>query len=263
LQQSNFVIVAQPRSGSYHLCSLLDSASDVICHGEVFKKERIEISPWHANRLGVGKSLLGPAKSSLGIGESSISKRDADPLDFLHKLRGLDPDKIFGFKAFPTHLTQRKELHSNVLMSPHWRKVFLLRNPLERYASILRAKATKVWALQSNGRKIKNTTLEMPVIFEKDSFEKHMETHDWFHRMRDSVEGTGPNICIDIFYDELNDRRKISELLSFICSSHSPENLTSRYRKQFNIPFAQGFANWVEFKAYLRESGLSHHIPPS
>jgi hypothetical protein len=89
----------------------LDSAADVICHGEVFKKERIEVRPWHADRL--------------GIEGGDVVQRESDPLGLLLKLRGLNLDTNFGFKAFPTHLTLRGGLYSDLLYSPKWRKIFL------------------------------------------------------------------------------------------------------------------------------------------
>jgi LPS sulfotransferase NodH len=247
LQQNNFVIVAQPRSGSYHLCSLLDSAADVICHGEVFKKEHIEISNWHAERL--------------GIETNDVEPRESDPYGFLLKLRNLNPEKLFGFKAFPTHLTLRGGLYNKVLFSPNWRKIFLMRNPLESYGSLLRAKATQVWALHSDGGLVDQTKLTAPVTFEKQSFEKHFETYIWYHWLKNEVTSPNPDASFDIWYNDLGNMRQISELLSFIGSNAAADSLKSQRIKQFDRPLDQGFANWGEFETYLRDAGLGQHLP--
>ena len=247
MQRSNFIIVAQPRSGSYHLCSLLDSAADVICHGEIFKKERIEISQWHRDRLGTE------------IGE--VAQRESDPLGFLLKLRGLNPHKNFGFKAFPTHLTLRGDLYSNVLYSPDWRKVFLMRNPLESYGSLLRTRATDVWALQTDGNPVGQATLATPVTFDKQSFEMNLGLFNWFLAFKSEVTDPDPDASFDIWHQDLNNMDKIAELLSFIGSTAAAGELTSRRNKQFNHPLDQGFTNWPEFESYLRDAGLSRYLP--
>jgi len=42
-ETSPFVITTQPRSGSYHFKSLLDSAEDIVCQGEIFKESAVEV----------------------------------------------------------------------------------------------------------------------------------------------------------------------------------------------------------------------------
>jgi hypothetical protein len=247
LQRTNFVIVAQPRSGSYHLCSLLDSAADVICHGEVFKKERIEVRPWHADRL--------------GIEGGDVVQRESDPLGLLLKLRGLNLDTNFGFKAFPTHLTLRGGLYSDLLYSPKWRKIFLMRNPLESYGSFLRTMATNVWALQTDGSPVDQAALVAPVTFDRQSFEAHLGSHNWFHGLKDGVTESNPDAAFDIWHQDLDDNEKISELLSFIGSTAAADSLTSNRIKQFKSPLDQGFTNWAEFESYLGNAGLGRYLP--
>ena len=145
-----FVIVTLPRSGSYHLVSLLGSAKDVVCHGEVFKRERIELGAWHLEKMKVKAEDVG--------------LRDEKPLKFLDRLRSLNGRKIFGFKLFPQHLGNSTTLRDQLLGDSSWKKIFLFRNPVESYASLLRAQSTGVWVLQA-GSKVQEERLHAPVSY--------------------------------------------------------------------------------------------------
>ena len=63
-QPPKFVIVTLPRSGSYNLVSLLNSAPDIICHGEVFKRDVVELRPLHLEKMGM-KALVFDLRGSL------------------------------------------------------------------------------------------------------------------------------------------------------------------------------------------------------
>src|SRR5215475_140758 len=93
---TSFVIVTLPRSGSYNLVSLLNSAPDIICHGEVFKPNVVELAD-------------GPL-GKLDMKAEDIAARDARPMAFLNRLRGLNARKIVGFKMFPEHANRVKAL---------------------------------------------------------------------------------------------------------------------------------------------------------
>src|SRR5262245_39883207 len=82
-----FVIVTLPRSGSYNLVSLLNSAPDIVCHGEIFKRDAVEVRPLHLEKM--------------GFKTEDVAERDAKPGAFLQRLRGLNARKIVGFKMFP------------------------------------------------------------------------------------------------------------------------------------------------------------------
>src|SRR5690554_3673920 len=126
--QTKFIIFAYPRTGSYALTSLLDSADDIVCHGEIFKKGQIELRPWHRSRLS----------------DISVERRDQEPLEYIERLSKLNPKKIFGFKIFQEHLTRINQ-QDYLLQSEDWKKIALIRDPIEVYASLLRAYETNIW----------------------------------------------------------------------------------------------------------------------
>ena len=83
-----FVVFCDARTGSYNLVNRLNSCADVVCHGEIFKKNGIEVSKLHRRRLTVRDTRT----------------RDTDPVAFIRELRALNPARHFGFKIFSVHL---------------------------------------------------------------------------------------------------------------------------------------------------------------
>src|SRR5689334_23148932 len=118
---AKFIVYAYPRTGSYHLTSLLDSCADVVCHGEIFKKETVELREWHKHHLSV----------------NTPAERDRRPLAFIAELRALNPRMHFGFKLFQSHIRRVPRLDI-LTRDDRWKIIVLQRDPLETYASILR-----------------------------------------------------------------------------------------------------------------------------
>ena len=137
---NDFVILTRARSGSTSLMSRLDSCPDVVCHGEIFKRKRIDIAREHRRRLPI----------------ATVPGRNADPLGFVAGIRGLDPDAHVGFKVFPEHLVAAPGAIAHIL-APATRRIVLTRAPLETYASGLRMKATGVHSLREGDRPVPGT----------------------------------------------------------------------------------------------------------
>lgn len=133
---SRFVIVTQPRSGSYHLTSLLDSAGDVTCLGEILKPDKVELP--EALALKTGYAL------------TDVEKRDADFPAYLERLISECGSSIFGFKEFVSRIT-RARLGPQTLRSRSWRKIFLTRNALRIYVSTQRANETGRYTKRAPG----------------------------------------------------------------------------------------------------------------
>ena len=55
---ANFLVVTLPRSGSYNLVSLLNSAPDIVCHGEVFKRDVVELAEGPLAKLGMNPMAI-------------------------------------------------------------------------------------------------------------------------------------------------------------------------------------------------------------
>jgi hypothetical protein len=234
-----FVIITQPRSGSYYFQSLLDSADDIVCHGEIFKESKIELSTWQLRKLGLARE--------------EITTRDQEPFIFLSKVRNLTPYKIFGFKAFIDHIQKRPGLKNNILASPDWKKIFLVRNPLSTYASLRRAQSSGKWVLK-NG--LNNPDSEdLQVLFEKEGFSKHFAMYQRFINHHDACNLKQKENCFLLEYHQLQNEDTLNKILQFVGSSANASTLQSEYKKQYEGQLSDSFSNFDELLLFLREIG--------
>ena len=245
--KKKFVILTQPRSGSYFFQSLLDSAEDIACHGEIFKADRVELSDWYRKKLSIKKE--------------DISERDKDPVIFLNRLRNLTPYKIFGFKAFNDHIQSRPVLKEYVLMSNDWKKIFLIRNPVYTYASLLRAKLSGKWVLKND---ITNKDqLKQPIVFKRLEFDKHLKTYLGFISLYKSQSTMYDHDCFLLQYHQLENCEILSKVLKFIGSSADAFTLQSEYKKQFEGDISESFSNFKELETYLIDIGCKELLDSS
>ena len=238
---SNFIIVTLPRSGSYHLVSLLDSADDIVCHGEIFKTDYIELRKFHLDKLKLDKA--------------DVAKRDADRVAFAQSLRRINKLKHVGFKIFPGHVNKDQGFNNSLMNSPAWKKIFLFRNPLYSYASLMRAKQTGVWVL-TEGSQHPEDKLNAKIEFSKEEFEQHLSTCKWFESICARTEKVPGNQVFLAHYNKLGDTEHLRDMLQFIGSKSKADTLKSDKQRQFSARFEDGFTNWPQFEAYLREHKL-------
>lgn len=229
---NNFIIYCFPRTGSYHLMSLLDSCDDIICHGEVFKPNRIEIGPWHKKHVGF----------------TSPSSRDEQPIRFIRRLRALNPHKHFGFKIFQTHVHRVPQL-DRLITHPVWKTILLYREPIATYASWLRARETRVWTLRDGAAPVSRDTLNVPVTYTEESLREFSQSYNHFLDRCAAIRERKLNSFV-IYYDQINDETALDALVSFLGSAHSAP-LSSDYRRQFRGSLIDGFANWNELQERL------------
>ncbi len=243
-EKNCFVIITQPRSGSYYFKSLLDSAEDIVCQGEIFKQGVIEID--------------GYSSAKLGLKKGDITVRDSKPFAFVEHLRSLcTADKIFGFKAFWQHLTPHKPLINKIILNPEWQKIFLVRNPLQTYASLLRAKKTQVWVqkLGKPGQALASQGL-VTVHFDQPSFEKHWAEYQRVCNKNHKLMAAQAGSCFEIGYGEMTDPARLDAVLAFLGSTANARQLTSEYQKQYPGALLEGFDNPDELLDYLAKQGL-------
>jgi hypothetical protein len=235
-----FVILTRPRSGSYHLVSLLGSAPDLVCYGEVYKRERVELPP--------------PVRACLGLRPGDMAARDKAGAGLLSTLAALSPECAVGFKAFPSQL--RGLTHrSALLFGPDWRRIVLRRNPLATYLSALRAHATGIWAVRA-GETPPADALRAPVRFDPAEFAQHLEGAARFDRLCDAIAAAAPDAVLRADYRDLNDPGALARALAFLGSAATPDTLRSDRLRQFPAPPEDGVENAGEMRRHLDARGL-------
>lgn len=243
-----FVIITLPRSGSYHLRALLDSAPDIRCYGEIFKGSEVELPPEEL--------------AFLGLGKKDIQKRDEMGMAILNRLRKHTDSQglIFGFKDFRFNLS-RVQIYQKMLNSKGWRKVFLFRNPLERYVSMERADLTGVFVVTEKNKDA-GLDLVRPIRFDPERFERSIAAH---RRLTEDAQKTmdkiGPDLVTVLDYRQLNDLATRKALMGFLGSEGDGALLASDHVKQFTAPFESGVENWAEMAAYLEKTRQMDLIP--
>jgi LPS sulfotransferase NodH len=238
MDKKPFLIITLPRSGSYHLRALLDSAPDVSAFGEIFKGSEVELP----------RSQL----TLLGLKPTDTAARDQMGMQALTKLcaQADQKGKIFGFKDFRFNLN-RVGILDQIIASTGWRKVFLFRNPVERYVSLKRADLTGVFVVTKD-MKTEGLDLKRPIRFDPEEFEKAVGPH---RRLKNDVrkarEKSGKDQVFVMDYDAVNDTARLQKLLEFLGSTAQADTLQSTHVKQFAEPLAAGVENWDELVAYL------------
>jgi hypothetical protein len=241
---SNFVVFCDARTGSYNLVSRLNSCRDIVCHGEIFKKNRIEVPDFHRRKLLV----------------KDTRARDLDPMAFIRELRGINPAGHFGFKLFSRHLAWAPGAIDYVL-ARDTRRVLLMRPALEIYASRLRAQKTGVWT-DPTRRDPGVAPAKEPVRFTEESFEAFAQAYNKHVAMCRMLAALPGSFVID--YHQTGEPAAMDELIGFLGSKARFAETASEYRKQYQGSLQDGLANWDELVAALpRLTPLAEPPAPS
>lgn len=244
-----FVIITLPRSGSYHLRALLDSSPDIRCYGEIFKGSEVELPP--------------DELAFVGLGKKDTQKRDEMGMAVLNRLRKkTDADElIFGFKDFRFNLA-RVKIFQQITNSKGWRKVFLFRNPIERYISMERADLTGVFVVTEKNKDA-GLDLKRPIRFSADRFEQSMGAHRRLTEdAQKALEKLGPDVVHLLDYDRVNDLAARKALMEFLGSTGDGALLASDHVKQYTAPLESGVENWAEMAGYLEQTRQMNLLPP-
>lgn len=142
------------------------------------------------------------------------------------------------------------------MKAPETRRIVLDRDPVEMYASLLRAQATGVWLLPKDARveatpggKGDVAAPQVRVRYAAESlrpFARYVRAFRRRCRMLSKLGGT-----FVLRYEQLNDREAMAALLDFLGSRAAPEDAESSYRKQYEGRLEESFENWEELRDAL------------
>lgn len=200
MPETNFCVIAQPRTGSNHLCGLLNSHPQIVCHYELFNRWRIY-------------SLFEERNSYL-----HLAKRQLRPVRFLEDLRAYTEQRrpqarAFGFKLM---LTQSRSVLRHVCRTSQYRKIVLHReNKLAQYSSEKIALRTRQYVAK-NGERAATTKIEfIPEEFER-FLKKDQEAYsEVIARLRSHKQPV-----FEIEYGHLDDEGMLNELMTFVGVDH-------------------------------------------
>ena len=177
----------------------------------------------------------------------TTDRRDSHAIRYIKKIRRFDPGTIFGFKLFRQHVPRVPALKV-IRNSSQWKKVALLRDPIEVYASMLRALETGRWT-KKKGIDSSDQEQFLKVHFTPKTFKRFAKRYDGY--LRNVLKHADNSDWLVVSYDRLNDLATQQAILDFVGSSTPAEDLTSSYEKQYERPIAEAFDNWDELVEFI------------
>lgn len=238
---NKFVIACFARTGSYRLVDILNQQEGIVCHGEVFKKGRVE----------VGNEYL----EKLSFKRSDAEKRDSDPIRFIDELFGVvksDGAISSGFKIFPSHSQKVLEY---TLTSKDFSVIFLCRNPLQQYISLKMAKNTGVWIKQEGGQGSEIG----PIDFNPEDFTKRMNLmFSYYNKVRLLTKVSGKKM-FEIDYSDSLGGQRVSDLVSHV-GGKEYSDVVSPHRKIIEKSYGEVVRNWGDAKNFLSSLGVDENM---
>lgn len=240
----DFVVLSTMRCGSYHLTSLLNSAPDLTCLGEIYKPGKVELPL--------------PLLRQLGLKMRDTDARDGMGAGFLDQLARATPGSALGFKLFPPHVANGPPFLRPELFSGRRRIVALIRPALEIAVSLAAGRGNG--ALTQKGPS-SATQQAVPVA------ERQIEAADTYHKRLTSMRNRldeAPDVAVfDIAYADLNTPARLNALLTFIGSTATALDLQSEYQKQGRGALHERVTNWPDVLQILEETGKTHLLAPA
>lgn len=237
LPKRRFVILTLPRSGSYHFASLLGSAPDVTCAGELLKENRVEMPADLAQRS--------------GFAEGDMARRDADPKGFLRTVLAACDTPVFGFKEFETRIA-RLHLRKDIMYSTGWLKLILHRNPIRKLVSMTRAQTTGAFVKRTDRQRDSDGIV---VPFEADRFERLLRTDREFRKTARQLTRRLPDHVRSFDYRDLGKTETLESALAFIGSNGDAAALRSEYRRQNPVPLRDSVEDFDAMARYMTANG--------
>lgn len=240
--RARFLIVTLPRSGSYHLASLLGSAPGVTCLGELFKPNAIELPP--------------ALRQQVGLARHDTAIRDADPLGYLALLMAHCDAPVFGFKEFLNRIFQTG-FGKHTLRSRDWQKIFLMRNPIRKYISLQRAVTTGAYTKLAPGEMPEDDAV---VRFDARLFDETVRLDRQLRQRYLELSERRPRRNMALEYRDLNDPAKLAEVLAFISVDADPAELTSTYFRQNSLSPRDSIADYEVMARHAVAQGLGPEL---
>lgn len=218
-----FVILAEMRTGSNLLESLLNRVPGVACHGEAF------------NRTHLG----GPGRTALlGL---TMAERDRDPFRLLDRIAARPG--LNGFRLFHDHDLR---VLDRVLADPRQAKIVLSRNPVDSWVSLQIARQTESWVLTDLRRR-----RTARAIFRAGAFDAFLAARAEFRARVQRALQAGGQTAFFLDYEDLRDGEVLAGLATWLGIPGGFEGVASPMLVQNPEPLAEKVANWPAMAAEL------------
>ena len=236
----DFVVLTNPRSGSYFFIDSLSSTEKIRCHGELFKPNLVELDKEY--------------REALDIGKNEVNKRDKSPLKFLGDVYKVSNDKaITGFKLFFRH---NPVVIDHVISNKKIKKIILLRNPVQAYISLKMAEKSGAWTskVESNMNHNKILINVYPLEFRK-------YCTGLFNIIFGCVyilEKTKQEYLLLDYLDITTSQSGLDAAVDFLGVDQTGTYVSS-YKKQIEKSYNDLVENWNDLKIFLDRRGVNEN----
>jgi LPS sulfotransferase NodH len=229
---TKFVIVGIARTGSTMLISQLNSHSQALAFGEIFRSPDSigwDVSPFRSYQ-----------------NQELLALYNVDPIAFLekHVFRNWPRNyKAVGFKLFYYHARtpSQRSVWDYLVVRPEIRVLHIKRrNMLGQYVSLQLAHKTNLW---SSVHPV--TPNHQPIQLDIQACHSHFA---WVRRLEDECEAIFKNHNVkSVFYEDLaREKEEIDSIQTFLGLRH--EKLNAQTVRQQNKPLSHVIANYAELR---------------
>jgi LPS sulfotransferase NodH len=240
--QTRFVILNAPRTGSNMLCTILNSHPEILCHHEIF----------NPHVVGLARHLQ---NSSFTIG--TLEEREDDPLEFLGRVwRASLGHPCVGFKLC---WRQNETIFRAVLEDSRIRKIVLRRrNRVKAFVSLLLARKTGQWVVYEPTDLLHSDTR---VRVEISELQETIAFNEEYYREIEETLTASRQSFLKISYEELFSQEHQQRLLNFLQVSAHPKAVLREGTIKLNSRQVQNLiTNFDELRLALRGSDLEAEL---
>lgn len=235
VEPQRLAILANPRTGSMMLCSILNRTPFTTCHFELFHKDMIQYSD---------KTVTD---------EKEIDERNADPQGFLERLvskAGDDGARLMAFKHFWFF---GREIEEAVISDPRYLVIHLSReNLLAQHSSEILAKSSEVWF-----RREASPVRQPTVRFDEEAFETFVRFRRRQQMERLNAIARAGRTPLFVEYTSLNSKETRRAISSYI-GIQIPDDAQPDTAKQNSHDILSRFDNPDDVRRYLARENLEH-----
>lgn len=228
-----FVLLASPRTGSQALNHHLNQYEGMVMHGEVFNPSFV--------------GLRYDYHEKMSLRRESVDVRDAEPEQFIARIFDDPTARFIGFHIFPD---QTRPAILPVLEDESVKKLWLVRNPVASFVSLLEAEASGVWLVHASepllagGRRKK-------VHFDIDRFNSYLRELNLFRaKIRSVLSATGQPY-FPIHYNDIADPLVGNAIIAYLGGAQRLNHFETETLKQPPRPFVERIENYQEFAMYF------------
>ncbi|PBB84182.1 hypothetical protein CK216_24130 [Mesorhizobium sp. WSM3876] len=227
------MLIASPRTGSQALNRHLNQYEGMVMHGEIFNPRFVGLRYDYHDKMNLPREAVGT--------------RDAAPEQLIARIFEDPSARFAGFHIFPE---QTRPAVLPVLEDESVKKLWLVRNPVASFLSLLEAEASGVWVVHASEPLPEPSRKK--VYFDLERFNAYLRELNLFRTKIKSVLFEANQPYFPIHYNDIADPLVGNAIIAYLGGSQRLDRFEAEILKQPVRPYAERIENYWEFTAYFR-----------